>query len=854
MALVADIQLQNASVVPSKLDTTQHFTAAGLTASNYLAAGEGLPITTSGLTTFVTANDLQSWFSTTKTNGDSTIFLNNDSDQKWSLGVKGTVSNRLLLQGGINTNIDYLSVDLDGSFGLGTNNPDTTTILDAQANNSASAVIQLTNTTDGTNVRIHADTNNASFGTSSNNNVVFKVNNNTIATLSNVGIDLPAGYIYTIDGLQALGGAVQTQKGWINIENNIFNASKITFLDAADSRFIWDWEYSKKYIRTTSWYTDGGYNRPPFYGMLSIDNNNSSIIWLDRDDASLDYVSFMTFTMSGNNIIDGNGGVDTINDYTFVDFKLYITTSNNGVVIVDFLEDRAYRYTVNGVETYNGNISQRNNGLGWTSISNNKSVNSNNISSISVMRDPIGSEDGFFRPQHYWAAAGSNGLSVYSPFMQDIYVDDTTNYQTIDVKTIDGGEVWWMKIEGGVNKIYYLEDVTIINSDDFIANIYGGPLSSFSPSDSDGQKIIFTDDLLSIDAFRHGNQNGGLAIFSYDQSNGVHFIHNNKSDITQSAHFYITNSYSTPYMKGGRVAGWPMDSITDRSGNNNDLTNNGTVVFSTTDAPLGNKATFNGTNQYLSISTTDFSFGVNSSYFSGWVKSSSTINPGLGEKQYVFHAWDSVGVDNNFELYFDESGYIVFEVQDNGGSTYTVSSGYDLYDAEWHYIVAQRNSTDDVLELYVDGFLIGNIAIPNTASNDTSDIYIGLDQAQTATSYFSGDISSVTISNDSFLTRKEVNYEYNRGNISITQATTKIESDSIDSLNVDINSGYAIIVAGNKANIIDLFRGTLYEKDSLLNGSLNDADIRTMTGSYTPHYLLGGTSSIQQQAANTIVA
>lgn len=849
MALVADIQLQNSSIVPEKLDTSQYFTAAGLTASNYLAAGEGVPITTSGLTTFITANDLQSWFTSNKTDGKSSIILNNDSNQRWAFRLDGTDSDKLILDGGISVTIPYLAVTVDGNFGLGTNNPSTNSILDAQANNSTSAVIQLANTTDGTTIKLHADSSVATIGTSSNNNVGIKVNDTTIATLSSGGMDLGLGYQYTIAGQPALGGALETQKGWINSEDTNFNASKISFIDMGDNRFVWDWEYAKKNIRQTSWYVEGGLNPPPRYGMLTIDEAQDSLIWINRDDASLSYTNYMTFNMGTNNIIDGTPVTHLITDYSFLDFKLYIATSNNGLIVVDFLEDKAYRYTSTTLQLYNGSISDRNNGNGWISISNDMVISNNLINSISVMRDPLGSEDGYFRPSHYWAVATNNGLSTYSSLQSTIYEDNNgTTDPAIDVKTLEDGSMWWVKSEATEDKIYYLEDITTLVGDNYSTH-------SFSPSDIDGQQLISvgSDVISSIDAYQQGNLNGGLSIFIFDQAKGVHFVHNNKTDVTDSAHFYVTSTYSTPYMKGGRVAGWPLDSVTDRSGNSNDLTNNNTITFSTSDAPFGNKAILNGTNQYFDITTSNFSFDVNSSYFSGWVKTSSTTNPGVGEKQYIIHAWNSVGVDNNYEIYFDENGYINLSIQDDAGSSYTVTTSYDLYDNNWHHIVAQRNSVDDVIELWVDGILIGATAFPNTAINNTTNIQIGLDQAQTATSYFAGELSNIAISNDTFLSKKEIKYEFNRGNISISQATIKLESDTVNSINVDVDSAYIIALAGNKVNLMDLLSGVVYEKDSIVNGSLNDADIRTMGGSYTPHYLMGGTLSIQQQAANTVV-
>lgn len=855
MALVADIQLQNGSVVPEKLDTTQNYSTAGLTATTALAAGEGLPITTSGLTTFVTANNLQSWFTSTATNGNSSIVLNNDSNQKWGIRLKGSDSDKFIIDGGDNVSAPsiettYMSIKTSGNFGFGTADPSTTTIADFAAYTSASAAINLDNITEGTTIRIAAESTSGSFGTISNNNVGLRVNGNTVATVSSNGIDLEAGKLYTVNGQQVLGGAIETTKGWPNYVSTANDAAKITFVDIKDSRFVWDWEYAKKYTRLTSWYSVLG--EVPRYGILLIDASQNALTWVDRDDDVL--TAYMTFNVGTNNIISGT----TIKDYSFLDFKLYVATDDGGLIIIDFLEDRAYRVTTSGVDSYNGTISERNDGNGWTTISTAAVVHdivlaNINVNSVSVARDPAGDEDSFIRPLHFWAAAcgtgsdatSTGGLSIFNPETNEVYDDDTVTPRNVkDVKILEDGKVWWIKDDNTDDIIRYATSIRSILSDNYGSH-------SFSPSLTDGQKLVggTTDDLKSIDAYPQGYLNGSLAIHTYDQAKGIHFIHNDETNPNLSAFYVITSGYTTPYMRGGRVGGWPLGDVLDKSEIGNDFTNNNTVTFSTANAPYSNKAVFNGTNQYLSLSTSDFAFGTNSAYFSGWIRSSSSTNPSGTEM--VINAFDSVGPDNAFQIYYDTSGFLNFAVQDDAGSTVTVTSPGDLYDAEWHFVVAQRNATDDIIELWVDGFLVKSAAFSDTGINNTTTIHVGANNA--AAEFFAGEVSNITFSNDVHLSRKEIIGEYTRGKVTISQVTTQITSDTITSINVDIDSAYAIVAANNTANIIDLLKGHLYSSDAVTSGTLNDVDIKTMVGSYTPHYLLGGSLSIEQVAANTII-
>ena len=78
MALVGDIQLQDSAVKPPALDTSKKFSAEGLTATTAFAvtdAGAGNTVSTTGLITAKSSNDISGWLQTTKTNGNVSLYL-----------------------------------------------------------------------------------------------------------------------------------------------------------------------------------------------------------------------------------------------------------------------------------------------------------------------------------------------------------------------------------------------------------------------------------------------------------------------------------------------------------------------------------------------------------------------------------------------------------------------------------------------------------------------------------------------------------------------------------------------------------------------------------------------------------
>ena len=857
MALVADIQLQNDSVTPEKIDETGYYTVASLSATNGVFIGPTIPGSLSGLMTLKSANSVSAWLQTTKTDGDVSVYFNNDADPYWKMSLSGAappsggVADSFYLQSGDDPNspsvVTHLTVQKDGNFGFGTAAPDTGSIVDINAYDSTTANITLKNVTDATTLKMSSESAAISVGSETNHPLQLKVNDTVIGTFSSGGLDLVTGSFYTVNGVQALGGTLDTSKSWPNQVSSSYDAYKISFADLNSVNFTWDWEYAKKSIRGTSWKIELG--DMPRYGAFVVDGSQNALQFINRDFETngVDFFqSYMTFNVGADKVIPSN-----ITDISFKDFKLYICTVSSGLILVDFLEDKIYKYDTSGVHVFNGNISNRNDDVGYTVVNSSITITNNVANAISVVRDPSGIEDIYTRPFHFFALGCGTGSDASSVGALDLYIPDNTAIGTIyssgtknvkDVKMLDNGDIWWISDDNTDDILNYLSDFENVIADSFGTH-------TFSPSGSNGQKLIAdtTDDILGVDSFYSGTQDDGVAIFYYAQGNGLYIIHNNNTTPADAGHVIAKSTYTTPYMKGTRVASYPLSSVDDRSGNTNNLTNNGTISFSTSNAPFGNKATLNGSTQYLSVSTSDFASTTNALYAGVWFRSTSTTNP-VGEET-ILHAFDSVGTDNNFRIYYNTSGEIIAEVQDNAATTTTLSSVGDRYDTRWHYVVLQRNTTDNNLELWIDGTLANTASFAAIATNDTDTIYIGTDSG--TTKYFAGDISSVVLGKNTYLTKKEIEYEFNRGSQSISNLTTKLSADVIDSINVDYDSGYLVLSSNNVLHVMDALNASIYSTDTISSGTLSSVDIKNMIGSYTPHYLLGGTLNIEQVATNT---
>jgi hypothetical protein len=206
MALIGNLQLQNGAITPVKLDTGQKYTVAGLTATTAMAvtdAGQGSTVSVSGLFTMKSANDIASYFQTTKTDGIVDIYLNNDSNVYWNFKLSGTGSDSLYLEtaSGAQTGaLPILAIAPAGHIGVGTRAIDATTVLNVLANDATSASIKLNNATDNIVVKMNAQASSGNIGTVTNSPFGIKVNDTDAIIIDAAGNVTIAGLLGQSDG------------------------------------------------------------------------------------------------------------------------------------------------------------------------------------------------------------------------------------------------------------------------------------------------------------------------------------------------------------------------------------------------------------------------------------------------------------------------------------------------------------------------------------------------------------------------------------------------------------------------------------------------------------------------------
>ena len=175
MAIVSDIQFQDAAVKPAALDTTCSFLAASFTASTSMAVG-GDSVSPTGLFTAKSGNNVEAYFETTNTNGTASIFLNNDARPMWELAVSGNTSDSFIISNctgvGGTTHYNALSITPAGAIGLGKKSA--ASVLDIAYADSSTGGIILTETTNSITTKIVNEGSSGSVGTTTSHKLGFR--------------------------------------------------------------------------------------------------------------------------------------------------------------------------------------------------------------------------------------------------------------------------------------------------------------------------------------------------------------------------------------------------------------------------------------------------------------------------------------------------------------------------------------------------------------------------------------------------------------------------------------------------------------------------------------------------------
>ena len=135
------------------------------------------------------------------------------------------------------------------------------------------------------------------------------------------------------------------------------------------------------------------------------------------------------------------------------------------------------------------------------------------------------------------------------------------------------------------------------------------------------------------------------------------------------------------------LAFYKLSDLTDSSGNNRTLTNNGNVSFAS--GKIGNAAVFDGSN-YLDVSMASLPQGSQDRTISLWFNSSKT-----GSQVPLYYGNASEGELVLF--YIDQNTVIVSPYGDG------LASSEQLSDGNWHHILFETNNQTWLL--YIDGVL-----------------------------------------------------------------------------------------------------------------------------------------------------
>ena len=217
MALVGDIQLQDSAVKPPALDTSKKFSAEGLTATTAFAvtdAGAGNTVSTTGLITAKSSNDVNAWLQTTKADGNVSLYLSNDARPDWALKVAGTASDAFVIGNstGANDTCQYPAFSIGTAGAVGVGKTGASNILDITYRNSSTGGIVLTEATNSIASKFISEASSGSIGTTTNSKFGFRTNSATVGAFDTsgnfgIGTDAPGA---TLD---VRGGAIFNEAG-----------------------------------------------------------------------------------------------------------------------------------------------------------------------------------------------------------------------------------------------------------------------------------------------------------------------------------------------------------------------------------------------------------------------------------------------------------------------------------------------------------------------------------------------------------------------------------------------------------------------------------------------------------------
>lgn len=170
---------------------------------------------------------------------------------------------------------------------------------------------------------------------------------------------------------------------------------------------------------------------------------------------------------------------------------------------------------------------------------------------------------------------------------------------------------------------------------------------------------------------------------------------------TEDSTYGKENTWASDYVMVQHMSQDPSETspqIIDSTGNDNDLTSNGSMTSSDlVDGKLGKVLDFDGTDDYLSCSAGTYTTVGDDITFSAWINlSSSLIRP-------LIHYGNTGTLAGNWYLMIQNTNFNFYDRPDGGSlQTHTGTFPSDISDGDWHFVAFTRNSSTGCLVFYVD--------------------------------------------------------------------------------------------------------------------------------------------------------
>jgi hypothetical protein len=621
------------------------------------------------------------------------------------------------------------------------------------------------------------------------------------------------------------------------------DAHRLIIVDLDDPDTIWDLDAFYQQAQNTSWWAELG--APPVHGAMWINAAQTSLKWWNRETG----VEYMSFTVGASNM--GTGQPSSLR---FLDGLLYYTgdgAGGYGILWVDFIRDLGSQTGTGNQNIYNGNISERNDGNGWTARQSSVVLAEGTTTDVDAIRDRFGRVDEFGRPVHWWAVACDDGaagrVSVYNARDDAIYDSSSTSmFGSVAISPTTGavfaGERSITESVENFGPIWSIDADTFVSQD----NLH----LSTSPEILDGDP-----DTIAILPGRSAARQGGdvVLVGTTNVDPGVSMWHVDPIKGALGGVVHITADYNSPYMVGNCGLALPFEGdASDVSHNANTPTASGAGVTYAAGV-IGLGATFDGVDSLSNTSLSACGIAAGGEWtFACWAKSSSASNPGAAN---MLCALEKAGPSNRLQIFFDTDGSITARVQDDGATGYdSVNPSADFYDALWHHIVFTARGGN--LYVYVDGVEVGTTTqtANSTGAFTVDEIRLG---RSTSGSLLSGSLDDVSFTPSAAWTVEEVRWNYQRGLRAMSSTAGNADQahsgSDIENVQADQRSGLWVSSHGSAVDIWDEF-GILVAVDTPTAGSgIADAAVKLMPGGVV-HYVMGDSGNIEFVQPDTRVA